>query len=205
VTDSAFPLDRPARIAVLASGRGSNLAALTEAFGPQDPLGRIVLVVSDKPGAAALDRARESGIEARHVAWTDRASFEREVDRLFREGRIDLVCLAGFMRLLSPGFVAARAGRILNIHPSLLPGFPGLHAHRQALRAGAAESGCTVHFVDEGVDTGPIVLQRTVPVLPGDDEESLAARILEQEHIAYPEAVRRVLSGRTARSEREAQ
>jgi phosphoribosylglycinamide formyltransferase-1 len=205
VTTSGFPLDRPARIAVLASGRGSNLGALTNAFGPEDPLGRIALVVSDKPGAAALERAREAGIEARHVAWSDRDSFEREVERLLRERGIDLLCLGGFMRLLSPGFVAAHAGRIMNIHPSLLPSFPGLHAHRQALQAGVAESGCTVHFVDEGIDTGPIVLQRSVPVLPDDDEVLLAERILEQEHIAYPEAVRRVLSGWTARSEREAQ
>jgi phosphoribosylglycinamide formyltransferase-1 len=205
VTTALFPLGRPARIAVLASGRGSNLAALLDAFGPEDPLGRIELVLSDKPGAAALERARAAGVDASHVAWPDRASFEREVTSLFRERRIDLVCLAGFMRLLSPGFVAAHSGRILNIHPSLLPSFPGLHAHRQALLAGVAESGCTVHFVDEGIDSGPIVLQRSVPVLPGDDEELLAARILEQEHIAYPEAVRVVLSGRVAQSAEEAQ
>jgi phosphoribosylglycinamide formyltransferase-1 len=205
VTTALFPLGRPARIAVLASGRGSNLAALLDAFGPEDPLGRIELVLSDKPGAAALERARAAGVDASHVAWPDRASFEREVTSLFRERRIDLVCLAGFMRLLSPGFVAAHSGRILNIHPSLLPSFPGLHAHRQALLAGVAESGCTVHFVDKGIDSGPIVLQRSVPVLPGDDEELLAARILEQEHIAYPEAVRVVLSGRVAQSAEEAQ
>jgi phosphoribosylglycinamide formyltransferase-1 len=116
--------------------------------------------------------------------------------QLLRDHRIDLILLAGFMRLLSAGFVQAWQGRILNIHPSLLPQFPGLHAQRQALQAGVSESGCTVHFVDAGMDTGPIILQRRVPVLPDDTEETLAARILEQEHLAYPEAVRRVLQGR---------
>jgi phosphoribosylglycinamide formyltransferase-1 len=174
-----------------------------EAFGPDELLARIVLVVSDKPNAQGLERARSRGIEARHVAWPDRESFESEVRDLFRGRRIDLVCLAGFMRLLSPEFVAAHRGRILNIHPSLLPLFPGLHAHRQALRAGVRESGCTVHLVDEGVDTGPIILQRRVPVLPGDDEESLAERILEQEHLAYPEAVRLVLAGQDVTNDME--
>lgn len=194
-----FPLTRPARIAVLASGRGTNLDALLREFDAEDPLGQVVLVVSDKAEAPALARARSRGVEARHVAWPNRTTFEAEVGSLCRDRRIDLICLAGFMRLLSAQFVREFEGRILNIHPSLLPEFPGLHAHRQALAAGVAESGCSVHLVDEGVDTGPILLRRRVPVLPGDSEESLAARILAEEHHAYPEAVRIVLSGRVSR------
>ncbi|RDI94568.1 phosphoribosylglycinamide formyltransferase [Meiothermus sp. QL-1] len=192
---SYFPLDRPARLAVFASGRGSNLEALLRAFPCGDSLGQVVLVVSDKPQAPALERALRAGVEAVHIPWKGRAGFEEAAHRLLEARRIDLVLLAGFMRILSPEFVARWYGRLLNIHPSLLPAFPGLHAQRQALAAGVSESGCTVHFVDAGVDTGPIVLQRRVPVLPGDTEESLAARILAEEHRAYPEAVRRVLRG----------
>ncbi len=192
-----FPLERPARLAVLASGRGSNLEALLKAFPPDDPLGRVVLVVSDRRQALALQKAVQAGVEAVYIPWPKggRAQFEEAALQLLQAHRIDLVLLAGFMRLLSPGFVAAWPGRILNIHPSLLPQFPGLHAQRQALKAGVRETGCTVHFVDEGMDTGPIILQRRVPVLPGDTEESLSARILAEEHQAYPEAVRRVLRG----------
>lgn len=191
-----FPLDRPARLAVLASGRGSNLRALHTAFPPGDPLGSVVLVLSNKRGAGALALAEALGLEARAVPFgPDRAGFEREVTARLTAASVDLVLLAGFMRVLSPEFTARYAGRLLNIHPSLLPSFPGLHAQRQALQAGVKESGCTVHFVDAGVDTGPTVLQRRVPVLPVDTEESLAARILAEEHRAYPEAVRRVLLG----------
>lgn len=198
---SYFPLGHPARIAVMASGRGSNLQALLDAFPPDDPLGHIVLVISDKPEALALEKAVRAKVEARYLPWprsrdnTGRAQFEREANQLLQDHQIDLILLAGFMRLLSPDFVQAWQERILNIHPSLLPQFPGLHTQRQALGAGVSESGCTVHFVDAGMDTGPIVLQRRVPVLPGDTEETLASRILEQEHLAYPEAVRRVLMG----------
>ncbi len=195
---SYFPLGRPARMAVMASGRGSNLEALLKAFPHDNPLGHIVLVISDRREALALQKAVEAQIEAEYVPWPKergREQFERVASQLLRDHRIDLVLLAGFMRLLSPGFVQAWEGRILNIHPSLLPQFPGLHAQRQALEAGVSETGCTVHFVDAGMDTGPIVLQRRVPVLPGDTAETLAARILEQEHLAYPEAVRRVLKG----------
>jgi phosphoribosylglycinamide formyltransferase-1 len=192
----SFPLDRPARIAVLASGRGSNLEALLLAFGPRDPVGRVALVLSNKPAAGALAVARRYGVEARHVPFPERDAFERGARDALSEAGIDLVCLAGFMRILSPGFVSAFRGRLLNIHPSLLPAFRGLHAQRQALEAGVPESGCTVHFVDAGVDTGAVVTQRRVPVLPGDDEATLAERILAEEHRAYPEAVRCVLLGR---------
>lgn len=192
----SFPLDRPARIAVLASGRGSNLEALLQAFGPRDPVGRVTLVLSNRPAAGALGVARRYGVEAHHVPFATRDAFEREAGAVLSEAGIDLVCLAGFMRILSPDFVEALRGRLLNIHPSLLPAFRGLHAQRQALEAGAPESGCTVHFVDAGVDTGAVVVQRRVPVLPGDSERSLTERILVEEHRAYPEAVRRVLLGR---------
>jgi phosphoribosylglycinamide formyltransferase-1 len=207
VSPESFPLDRPARLAVLASGRGSNLQALLDAFGPNDTLARTVLVVSEREGAQALERARSAGVTARHVGWTTRTAFEAELTGLIREHAIDLICLAGFMRLLSPDFVDQFAGRIVNVHPSLLPDFPGLHAHRQALAAGVAESGCTVHFVDAGIDSGPVIVQRRVPVLPGDDEAELSARILSQEHLAYPEALRLVVTGRAsypaARAEEE--
>jgi phosphoribosylglycinamide formyltransferase 1 len=193
--------DAPAHLAVFASGRGSNLAALLEAFPPHSPEARVALVVSDKKGAPALDIAAAAGARALHVPFASRDAFEERARALLAEHRIDLLCLAGFMRILSPAFVAAYEGRILNVHPSLLPAFPGLRAQRQALRAGALESGCTVHFVDACVDSGPIVLQRAVPVLPDDTEASLAARILAEEHVAYPEAVRRVLASLNALSE----
>lgn len=194
---SHFPLGRPARIAVMASGRGSNLEALLKAFPADNPLGRIVLVISDKRQAPALQKALEAQVEAEYVPWpkSGREQFEQVAGQLLHDRQIDLILLAGFMHLLSPRFVQAWEGRILNIHPSLLPEFPGLKAQRRALEAGVSETGCTVHFVDAGMDTGPIVLQRRVPVLPGDTEETLSARILEQEHLAYPEAVRRVLKG----------
>lgn len=192
-----FPLGRPARLAVFASGRGSNLRALLTAFPPGDPLASVVLCVSNRRAAGALALAEAHGVPARFVPFgSDRDRFEREAAALLAAFAVDLVCLAGFMRLLSPEFTGRFAGRILNVHPSLLPHFPGLHAQRQALGAGVRETGCTVHFVDAGVDTGEAVVQRRVPVVPGDTEEALAARILEEEHRAYPEAVRLVLSGK---------
>ena len=198
-----FPLGRPARLAVFASGRGSNLRSLTEAFPPADPLAAVELVLSNKRSAGALSLAEDCGISAYALPFgADRQRFEREADTLLREFEIDLICLAGFMRVLSPEFTALWAGRLLNIHPSLLPAFPGLHAQRQALSAGVKESGCTVHFVDAGVDTGETIVQRRVPVLAGDTEETLAQRILLEEHRAYPEAVRRVLTGQARAYER---
>ncbi len=192
-----FPLDRTARIAVLASGTGSNLASLVASFPPaSSDLAAVVLAVSDKPDAPALDKARAAGVRAEAVPWTRRSEFEEQLRRLLAEERIDLVCLAGFMRLLSPGFTESFSGRILNIHPSLLPEFPGLEPVRRALEAGVVETGCSVHYVDAGMDSGPLVLQRRVPVLQGDDVTSLTKRVQEQEHSAYPEAVRAVLRGR---------
>jgi phosphoribosylglycinamide formyltransferase-1 len=185
------------RIAILLSGRGSNFEAIADAVrNGTIPDAEIVAVVSDVPGARGLERARQRGLPAHAVdrrLHSSRQAHEDAVMRVLADARPDLVCLAGYMRLLSPAFVEQYRGRILNIHPALLPKFPGLDAQRQALEAGEKESGCTVHFVDEGTDTGPIILQRRVPVLPDDTEETLSARILEQEHRAYPEAIVRVL------------
>lgn len=192
-----FPLNRPARLAVFASGRGSNLASLLAAFPPVDPdaLGNVVLVVSNVPGAAVLEKAAAAGVATLAVPWRGRAAFEAAASEALEQRQIDLVCLAGFMRVLSADFTKRHAGRLLNVHPSLLPLFPGLAAPQQALDAGATQSGCTVHFVDAGVDTGAKIVQRKVAVLPDDDAASLAERILAEEQLAYPEAVRRVLTG----------
>jgi phosphoribosylglycinamide formyltransferase-1 len=204
VPDPGFPLGRAARLAVLASGQGSNLQALLDAFPPDggDPDAAVVVVVSDRADAFALERARRVGVAAHHLAYRrgadgalDRAAFEDATDAVLREHAVDLVALAGFMRILSPAFVARWSGRLLNVHPSLLPAHPGLHAVRQALAQGVRQTGCTVHFVDAGVDTGPVVLQRSVAITPGDDEASLQERVQREEHRAYPDAVRRVVRG----------
>ena len=186
----------PARVGVLLSGRGSNFLALHGAMARGQVPAEIALVASNVPGAAGLARARELGIETAVVAsqGADREAQEAALLAALREREVEWVCLAGYMRLLSASFVRAFRERILNIHPSLLPAFPGLHAQRQALEHGVKVAGCTVHFVDEGLDSGAIVGQRSVPVLDGDDEAALAARILEQEHEAYPEALRRLLT-----------
>lgn len=185
------PPERPARLAVFASGTGSNLAALCAAFPPDDPDASVVLAISDREAALALERARAFGVNAHHVPFgRDRARFEREADALLRAASIDLIALAGFMRILSTDFVHAWRGRIVNVHPSLLPRHPGMHAIERALAAGDAESGCTVHLVDEGVDTGPILAQARLPIHPGDDESTLRRRVQAAEHALYPEAIR---------------
>jgi phosphoribosylglycinamide formyltransferase-1 len=183
----------PLILGVLASGRGSNLQAILDAIDAGRCPARVAVVVSDRKDAVALERARRAGIRAVHVdpgAHPDRAAFDDAVARVLDEHAVELVCLAGYMRVLSPGFVRRYPMRILNVHPALLPAFPGLRAQRQALAAGVRVSGATVHVVDEGVDTGPIVLQAAVPVLADDTEETLSARILAEEHRLYPEAVR---------------
>ncbi|HEY4422628.1 MAG TPA: phosphoribosylglycinamide formyltransferase [Pyrinomonadaceae bacterium] len=188
------------RIAVLISGRGSNMLALSDAVcDGRIPDAEIAIVISDKPGVRGLELARERGIETVVIARRGRSreEHEREIIAALREHHVDLVCLAGYMRLLSPCFVEAFREKILNIHPSLLPDFPGLDAQRQALDHGVKVSGCTVHFVDETLDGGPVIAQRTVPVIEGDTVDSLSARILEQEHQLYPEAVARVLAKQT--------
>lgn len=189
------------RIGVLASGRGSNLKALIEAVQRGDLDVEIAVVISDVPDAKALDTAREAGIDAVFIdpekkkARMTEAAEERIIDELTSRG-VGLVALAGFMRILSPRLVGAFKMRILNIHPSLLPSFPGLRVQRKALEYGVKFSGCTVHFVDEGVDTGPIIIQAVVPVLDDDTEESLSERILAEEHEIYAEAIRRFADGR---------
>jgi phosphoribosylglycinamide formyltransferase-1 len=184
-------------IGILISGRGSNMEAILDAVDAGRIAARVGVVVSNVPSARGLERARERGVEA--VALDHRGVAREEHDRRMRDELdrrgVELVCLAGYMRLLSPLFIQSYPNRILNIHPSLLPAFPGLNAQRQALDYGVKVTGCTVHFVDEELDHGPIVLQRTVPVLAGDTEESLSARILDEEHVAYPEAVRLVAAG----------
>ncbi|HVN08289.1 MAG TPA: phosphoribosylglycinamide formyltransferase [Patescibacteria group bacterium] len=187
------------RIGVLISGRGSNLEALAQSCAAgRIPGAEIALVVSNREGAPGIDRARALGISARVIPskGLDRETYDRQVAAALDEARVELVCLAGYMRLLSPFFVAHFPGRILNIHPSLLPAFPGLEAQRQALEHGVKWTGCTVHFVDENLDAGPIVLQATVAVRDDDSVESLSARILAEEHRIYSEAVRIVLEGR---------
>ena len=185
------------RVAVLFSGRGSNMAALLAAAGPDYPAD-FVLAVSNRPGAGGLAVARDAGLKALtidHKAHPSREAFETELDAL-RTERIDLVCLAGFMRVLTAGFVEAWRGRMLNIHPSLLPLFRGTHTHERALAEGVLLHGCTVHFVVPELDAGPIVAQAAVPVLPGDNPDALATRVLVQEHRLYPAALALVASGR---------
>ncbi len=193
--------DPKVRVAVLVSGRGSNLASLMAAAEAPDYPATIALVLSNRAGAPALDRAKDAGIPAVVVDsrrfGPDRAAFEAEVGDALSTHRIGLVALAGFMRVLSQPFVRAWHGRIINIHPSLLPAFPGLDTHARALAAGVRVHGCTVHFVTPGVDEGPVIAQVAVPVLPGDDAATLAARVLEQEHRLYPACLGWVARGET--------
>jgi len=186
------------RLGILLSGRGSNFMAIAEAIREgRLPGAEIAVVLSNLPDAAGLKIARELGLPAIAIpsAGRKRAEHDAEVVAALRQHRVDLVCLAGYMRIISPDFVRAFPNRILNVHPALLPAFPGLDAQAQALEFGVKVAGCTVHFVDEQMDHGAIILQRVVPVLDEDTAESLSARILEQEHIAYTEAIARVLSG----------
>jgi phosphoribosylglycinamide formyltransferase-1 len=187
------------RLGILLSGRGSNFLAIADAIASGKlPDAEIAVVISNKADAPGLAAAAQRGLKAVAVEarGRKRAEHDAEIIACLREHQVDLVCLAGYMRLLSQEFVAAFPQRILNIHPSLLPAFPGLDAQQQAYEYGAKVTGCTVHFVDEQLDHGVIILQKTVPVLDTDDAHALAARILEQEHIAYSEAIARVLSGK---------
>lgn len=187
------------RIAVLLSGRGSNFEALADGVvAGRIPNAEIAVVISNRDGAPGIDKAQHRKIATRVIPskGLEREAYDRQVVAVLREQKIDLVCLAGYMRLLSPFFVASFPNRILNIHPSLLPSFPGLESQRQALEYGVKFAGCTVHFVDENLDAGPIVLQATVRVLDDDTEATLSARILAEEHRIYSEAVRIVLEGR---------
>jgi phosphoribosylglycinamide formyltransferase 1 len=187
------------RIGVLLSGRGSNFEALADSVAAgRIPGAEIAVVVSNREGAPGIEKAKERAIAARVIPskGLEREAYDKQVVAVLNEHKVDLVCLAGYMRLLSPFFVASFPNRILNIHPSLLPSFPGLESQRQALEYGVKFAGCTVHFVDENLDAGPIVLQATVPVRDEDTEETLASRILAEEHRIYTEAVRIVLEGK---------
>jgi phosphoribosylglycinamide formyltransferase-1 len=187
------------RIAVLLSGRGSNFEALADSLSRgRIPNAEMALVLSNREGAPGIDRAQARGLATRVIPskGLEREAYDRQVVAALREARVDLICLAGYMRLLSPYFVAAFPQRILNIHPSLLPSFPGLESQKQALEYGVKFAGCTVHFVDENLDAGPIILQAVVAVEDRDTEDSLSARILKEEHRIYSEAVRIVLDGK---------
>ncbi|HZH10488.1 MAG TPA: phosphoribosylglycinamide formyltransferase [Microvirga sp.] len=186
------------RVAVLISGRGSNMVSLIEAASAPGFPARIALVLSNRPDAAGLSRAQDAGIATAivdHKAHPTREDFEQAMDAVLNEHGIEFICLAGFMRVLTDWFVERWAGRMINIHPSLLPLFRGVHTHRRALEEGVLIHGCTVHFVVPELDAGPIIAQAAVPVIPGDTEESLAARILVQEHLLYPRALRMVCDG----------
>ncbi|PYD48786.1 phosphoribosylglycinamide formyltransferase [Novacetimonas pomaceti] len=184
-------------IGILISGRGSNMGALIAACAAADYPARIAIVISNNPDAPGLETARRAGLATKAIDHRpfgrDRAAHERVIDAALRDAGVEVVCLAGYMRLLTPFLTQAWAGRMLNIHPSLLPSFPGLHTHERALQAGVRLHGCTVHLVTEEMDEGPIIGQAAVPVLSGDTPDSLAARILTQEHLLYPAALRRVL------------
>ncbi|MCB2126949.1 MAG: phosphoribosylglycinamide formyltransferase [Rhodobacteraceae bacterium] len=186
------------RVAILISGGGSNMVALVRSMTGDHPA-RPVLVVSNDPAAAGLTRARELGVATATVDHRpfgrDRAAFEAELLKPILAAEPDILCLAGFMRVLTPGFVERFRGRLLNIHPSLLPKYPGLDTHRRALDAGDAEAGCTVHEVTPELDAGPILGQARVPVLPGDTADTLARRVLAKEHVLYPAVLRRIAAG----------
>jgi phosphoribosylglycinamide formyltransferase-1 len=187
------------RIGVLLSGRGSNFEALADSVSAgRIPNAEIAVVISNQPNAAGLQKAETRGIPTRMIPskGLQREAYDRQVVAVLQEHKVDLICLAGYMRLLSPYFVAAFPQKILNIHPSLLPSFPGLESQKQALDHGVKFAGCTVHFVDENLDAGPIILQAVVPVLDTDDEQTLSARILKEEHRIYSEAVKFILEGK---------
>jgi phosphoribosylglycinamide formyltransferase 1 len=195
------------RLGVLASGGGTNVQAILDACASKRISAEVAVVISNVPGAGALERARKAGVSTEVIpskGVPDRDAYDLRLVDALRARRVDLVCLAGYMRLVTPTFLRAfgptpetrGCPRILNVHPGLLPSFPGLHAQRQCVEYGARFAGCTVHFVDEGTDTGPVIVQAIVPVLPGDTEEALAKRILAQEHVIYPQAIQWFGEGR---------
>jgi phosphoribosylglycinamide formyltransferase-1 len=187
------------RVAILISGRGSNMASLIEAAKQPDFPAEIALVISNRPNALGLDRASAAGVAAHiidHTRFNDRAAFEREIDVTFSQRQIDLVCLAGFLRLLTPEFVQRWEGRMINVHPALLPAFKGLDTHARALAAGVKIHGASVHFVVSEMDSGPIIAQAAVPVLDNDTPGTLGERVLAAEHVIYPQALRALAEGR---------
>jgi len=198
-------VSREFRLGVLVSGNGTNLQAIIDQIESGTLTAKIPLVISNVKNAFALERARSHGIEAVFIdpkSFPCREEYDRAMMDLLKAESVDLICLAGFMRILGKEFIQAFSGKIINIHPSLLPAFPGLHPQRQALDHGVKFSGCTVHFVDEGVDSGPIILQSVVPVYDSDDEGELSRRILEQEHLLYPRAIQLIIEDRLTLSAR---
>jgi len=180
------------RLGILVSGRGTNLQAIIDSIEKEELPASISLVISNKIGAPALERCAKHGIESQFIDpkdFSNKDEFDNAVAELFYEKNVDLICLAGYMRILGKSFIKNFEGKVINIHPSLLPAFPGLHPQKQAIEAGVKFSGCTVHFVNEEVDEGPIILQSTVPVYDSDNSDDLSARILEQEHVIYPRAI----------------
>jgi len=193
------------KLAALVSGRGSNLQAIIDSIERNEMNVLLSLVLSNTDGALALKRAEEHGIESIFInpsSYPDRREFDKAMAGKLKEKSIDLICLAGYMRILGKEFIQTFSGKIINIHPSLLPAFPGLNAQKQAIRHGVKFSGCTVHFVDEGVDSGPIILQTVVPVYDSDEEKSLSQRILEQEHYLYPKAIKLIAENKLSLSGR---
>lgn len=193
------------KLGVLVSGNGTNLQAIIDQIENGALAAKISLVISNKKDAFALERARKRGIETVFIdpkSFPGKEEYDQAMVDLLKAESVDLICLAGFMRILRKGFIKAFAGKIINIHPSLLPAFPGLHPQQQALDHGVKFSGCTVHFVDEGVDSGPIILQSVVPVYDTDDEKELSRRILEQEHLLYPRAIQLIIEDRLTLSAR---
>jgi len=193
------------KLAVLVSGRGSNLQAIIDSIEKNDLQAEIALVISNVKDAYALERARKHGLEGLFLdpkSFPDRNSYEQNLIEQIQSKSVNLICLAGYMRILGKDFIEAFSGRIINIHPSLLPAFPGLNVQQRALEHGARFSGCTVHYVNEEVDGGPIISQAVVPIFDDDDEASLSERILAQEHIIYPEAIRLILEGKLTLSGR---
>jgi phosphoribosylglycinamide formyltransferase 1 len=187
------------RIGVLVSGSGSNLQSILDACERSEIEGKVCVVISNIPGVYALDRATQKNVPTvvlSHTGFADRESYDRELVRILRDYQVDLVALAGFMRVISPVFLKSFPGRIMNIHPALLPSFPGIGVRQKAIDYGVRFSGCTVHFVDDGVDTGPIIIQAVVPVFPDDTEEALKHRILKEEHKIYPKAIQLFAQGR---------
>jgi phosphoribosylglycinamide formyltransferase-1 len=192
-------MSKQLRIGVLASGGGTNLQAIIDRSQDGSLAAEIAVVISNNPGAGALDRAQRAGIQTlciNHRHFSCREEFDNAVVGALQEAQVELVVLAGFMRIITQTFIQAFPAKIINIHPALLPAFPGLHVQQQAIDYGARFSGCTVHFVDGGVDTGPIIIQAVVPVMQNDSAETLAARILEQEHRIYPRAIQLIAEGR---------
>jgi phosphoribosylglycinamide formyltransferase-1 len=192
-------MTRPLRLGVLVSGSGSNLQAILDACGARRIPAEVAVVICNVPDARALQRARDARLPAvalPHGGYARREDYDARLVAELRSHGVELVCLAGFMRIITPVLLSAFPQRVINIHPALLPAFPGMHGVRQAFRAGVRVSGCTVHFVDEGTDSGPILIQAAVPVLDGDTEDTLAARILEQEHRIYPRAIQLIAEGR---------